>query len=153
MRKAAFLTLLFVAGIAISRAGGPEDFRPETLVAIERGAMDRWGNGDPRGYLEIYAPDVTYFDEGTGRRVDGLKSMEEYLLPRAGKIKIDHYEIVGAKVQRNGDMAVLSFIMVTYGKEPGPGFSMNSTEVYERIDGKWKIVHSHWSNTKPEPKK
>jgi hypothetical protein len=26
----------------------------------------------------------------------------------------------------------------------------NSTEVYQRIDGKWKIVHSHWSYMKPE---
>jgi hypothetical protein len=28
----------------------------------------------------------------------------------------------------------------------------NSTEVYRRIDGKWRIVHSHWSFTKPEVK-
>ena len=28
------------------------------IVALERGALDRWGNGDPQGYLEIMAPVV-----------------------------------------------------------------------------------------------
>jgi hypothetical protein len=25
----------------------------------------------------------------------------------------------------------------------------NSTEVYQRFNGSWKIVHSHWSYVKP----
>jgi hypothetical protein len=31
-------------------------------------------------------------------------------------------------------------------------FRWNSTEVYLRVGGTWKIVHSHWSYTKPELK-
>ena len=26
----------------------------------------------------------------------------------------------------------------------------NSTEVYQRINGSWKIIHSHWSYVKPD---
>jgi hypothetical protein len=41
------------------------------IVALELGALDRWGHGDPQGYLEIMAPEVTlpWVDRcGTSRR-------------------------------------------------------------------------------------
>lgn len=156
MRKAALLALpLFAVAIAVCCAGDSEDFQPETIIALERAALDRWGNGDPQGYLETYAPDVTYFDPDRERRVDGLGAMKELLIPITGKIKIDHYEMIGSKVQHCGDLAVLSYNLVSYAKRPNGGSLIvrwNSTEVYGRIEGKWKIIHSHWSYTKPELK-
>jgi ketosteroid isomerase-like protein len=127
----------------------------ETILALERAALDRWGNGDPQGYLEIYAPNVTYFDPFQDARIDGLEAMKELYAPFAGKIKIDHYEMIGAKVQHHGDAAVLSYNLVSHAKDPTGApvvVRWNSTEVYARVDGKWKIVHSHWSFTKPELK-
>jgi hypothetical protein len=43
----------------------------EHLLSLERGALDRWGNGDPGGFLDVYAPDITYFDPLAARRIDG----------------------------------------------------------------------------------
>ncbi len=155
MRKLDLLALpLFAVAIAASCAGA-ENFKPEKIIALERAALDRWGNGDPQGYLETYAPDVTYFDPEEQARVDGLGAMKELYVPITGKIKIDHYEMIGPKVQHLGDIAVLSYNLVSYVKRPN-GESVivrwNSTEVYGRIEGKWKIIHSHWSYTKPELK-
>jgi ketosteroid isomerase-like protein len=147
---------LFVVALSVSRAGAPEDFQPETIIALERAALDRWGNGDPQGYLEMYARDVTYFDPVQERRVDGLEAMKELLLPITGKIKIDHYEMIGPKVQHSGGVAVLSYNLVSHGKRPNGGSVIvrwNSTAVYGRIEGNWKIIHSHWSYTKPELKR
>jgi ketosteroid isomerase-like protein len=71
------------------------------------------------------------------------------------RAKIDRYEMINPKVQRRGEVAVLSYQVVTYRSRPG-GQSItvrwNSTAVYERIDGRWKILHSHFSYTKPELK-
>jgi hypothetical protein len=36
------------------------------LLALERAALDRWGNGDPS---ELYATDITYFDPLTARHI------------------------------------------------------------------------------------
>lgn len=154
MQNVAILALpLVTVGIAASCAGGHKEFRPETIVALERAALDRWRNGDPQGYLETFAADVTYFDQTLAQRVDGLEAMKEHFIPIVGKVKIDHYEMIGTKVQHYGDVAVLSFNLVSYTKGPN-GESRttrwNSTEVYGRIEGKWVIVHSHWSYTKPE---
>ena len=57
---------------------------------------------------------------------------------------------------RHGDVALRTFNLVSYGTPPGgPEVVVarwNSTEIYSRIGGKWKIIHSHWSTTKPELK-
>jgi ketosteroid isomerase-like protein len=130
------------------------------LVALERSALDRWIKVDPQGYLDLYAPEVTYFDPTTQRRVDGLAAMEARLAPLRGMrnpIRDPRYEIHGPKVQRYGNVALLTFNVVNYGKVgDGPErmlTSWNSTEVYARLDGRWKIVHSHWSYTQPEIKR
>lgn len=124
------------------------------IIAIERAALDRWGKGDPQGYLEIMAPDVTYFDPTREKRIDGLAAVKEYILPSTGKIRIDSYEMINPQVQRDGDVAILTFNLMDTVKRPDREEKVtvrwNSTEVYRRIDGNWKIVHSHWSYTKPE---
>jgi hypothetical protein len=34
----------------------------KTIIGLEKAALERWNHGDPSGYLELYAPDVVYFD-------------------------------------------------------------------------------------------
>src|ERR1700704_4085366 len=95
-----------------------DDFKPETIVSLERGALDRWFNGDPQGYLETYAPEVTYFDPFQEKRVDGVDAMRKYLEPITGKIKGARYDMIGPQVQHHGDVAVLSYNLFSYGKKP-----------------------------------
>jgi len=147
--------LLVVIASLIKPAVGADDFKPETIITLERSAIDRWGKGDPQGFLETYAPDVSYFDPSQEHRLDGLGAMKELLVPITGKIKIDRYEMINPKVQRRGDVAVLSYQVVNYARRSdGQSVTVrwNSTAVYERVDGRWKIMHSHFSYTKPDLK-
>jgi ketosteroid isomerase-like protein len=131
-------------------------FDPDRIVAMERAALDRWGAGDPQGYLEIMAPAVTYFDPVQPRRVDGLRAMTDLLVPFTGKIKVDRYEMVDPVVQRHGDAAILTFNLLSFRRDPDGTERViahwNSTEAYARVDGHWRIVHSHWSYVQPELK-
>lgn len=124
----------------------------EDVIQLERAALDRWGNGDPTGLLEIYAPEVTYFDVATERRLDGHNAMTEYYRPITGKIKVSHYEMIGPKVQLHGEVAVLSYNLVSEGVQPDgteKTVRWNSTSVYAHIGRQWKMIHSHWSITAP----
>ena len=138
--------------------GGAVDRSLEELVALERAALDRWIRLDPQGYLDLQAAEVTYFDPFTERRVDGLDAMRVRTEPmRSMKPPFTdpRYEMINPKVQRHGDIALLTFNLVNYGTLNGSERVVarwNSTEVYRQIDGEWKIVHSHWSFTKPEIK-
>ena len=156
MRKPKLWTLLLVS---IAPAGfwvrAADDFRPETIIALERAALDRWGKGDPGGYLSIYDAEITYFDPARETRADGLPAMEAYYAPVAGKIKVDRYEMIAPKVQRRGDVAVLSYQLVSHGTSAsGNAYVLrwNSTKVYARSGNDWKLLHDHWSYTKPELK-
>jgi uncharacterized protein (TIGR02246 family) len=129
------------------------------LVALERAALDRWITLDPAGYLDLYVPEITYFDPTTEKRVDGREAIEQRLAPLKN-VKLPfvdpRYEMIDPRVQRHGDAALLTFNLINYGKLPdrpeAPLSRWNATEVYSRIDGRWRIVHSHWSYVKPDLK-
>ena len=125
----------------------------QTIMALERGALERWGKGDPQGFFDIMSPDETYFDPMTEKRIDGQEALKKYIAPFTGKISIERVEMIDPKVQRVGNLAVLTFNLNDYGAQVAGGpkgtARWNSTEVYQRVNGRWKIVHSLWSYIKP----
>jgi ketosteroid isomerase-like protein len=124
----------------------------DSVIAAERAALDRWGRGEPQGFLDVYAPEITYFDPSQERRLDGIETMQKLLLPLTGKIKVDRYEMIGTKVQQYGDVAVLSYNLNSHVTTPDGKprvVKWNSTVVYVRQDRRWQSVHSHWSYVRP----
>ncbi|HOW84761.1 MAG TPA: nuclear transport factor 2 family protein [Candidatus Aminicenantes bacterium] len=120
----------------------------ETIVALERAALDAWHRGDPSPYLELYSKDFTYFDPALERRLDGWDKIRELYESLRGKVKMDKYEMINPVVQSTGTMAVLTYNLHSYSGETL--WKENCTEVYRlEEDDKWKIIHSHWSLTKP----
>lgn len=128
----------------------------DELMALEKSALDRWIVANPDGYLELAAPDITYFDPYQEKRVDGVETLKELLGPIKG-IKLPftdpRYEMIAPKVQLYGDVALLTFNLINYAKLDGEVESVlarwNSSELYRRVDGQWRLVHSHWSYLNP----
>ena len=123
----------------------------DQIVMLERAALDRWGNGDPNGFLELYAPDITYFDPVTTTRIDGHEAMVNYYRPWIGEIHIDRYEMLNPEVVVDGNMALLTYNLVNYVRDAAGIESAesrwNSTTVYQRRGDAWQALHSHWSYT------
>ena len=117
------------------------------IIHMERAALDRWGRGDPDGFLEISAPDVAYFDPFLPERIDGLSALRKYYAELRGQIHIDSYEIVDPEVKVQGEIAILTYCFVSRGG--GDEMRWNTTEVYRRGADGWRILHSHWSFTQP----
>ncbi|HTE45072.1 MAG TPA: nuclear transport factor 2 family protein [Gemmatimonadaceae bacterium] len=59
----------------------------DQIVLLERDALDRWGRGDPGGFLDVYAGDVTYFDPATPIRIDGHRAMADYYRPWSARFR------------------------------------------------------------------
>jgi len=127
----------------------PIDAEAAAVIALERAALDRWGQGDPGGFLEITAPDVVYFDPYRDVRVEGLPALTELYNAYWGKVHIDRYELLNPLVQIVGDAAVLTF---NYGSYSGERLTRwNCTEVYRRTGRRWLIIQTHWSYTNRVP--
>lgn len=117
------------------------------IIELESEALDRWGNGDPSGFLEVCAPDIVYFDPSLERRIDGCEALARYYEQIRGGISYERFELLNPKVQVIGNAAVLTFNFISYGAD-GQQSPWNCTEVYCRIDNKWLIIQTHWSYTK-----
>jgi len=155
-RRLILIVLLTAVCMGSGAAATVDQSSDSEVIATERKALERWGKGDPGGFLEIYADDVTYFDPLQDRRVDGRPAMTALLAPFRGKIKIHRFEMLKPKVQHYGDIAVLTYNLVNYELQQDgterPTTRWNSTAVFRRVDGQWRTIHSHWSYTKPELK-
>jgi len=116
------------------------------VVALERAALERWGKGDPSGFLEICAPDVVYFDPGLERRIDGLDALTRYYEGLRGTVSFERFELINPLVQVVGAAAVLTFNYASYGRGGAPS-RWNCTEVFRRTDDAWRIIQTHWSYT------
>jgi ketosteroid isomerase-like protein len=119
------------------------------VMELELMAMERWRKGDPWGFIEISAPEVTYFDTGTPRRINGREALRAEYAQREGKIFYDVMDFIDPRVQVCGEMAVLTYRFLSTWLNPDGSVShrtpWNCTEVFARSDRQWRIIHTHWS--------
>lgn len=119
------------------------------ILRLESGAMERWRKGDPYGFLELSAPEVTYFDTKTAARLNGYGELKKEYDKRFGKIHYDVMEFIQPRVQVFDDMAVLFYQFLSTTLNPDGTIQSrtpwNCTEAYTKTAAGWKIVHTHWS--------
>ena len=144
--------MMAIPVLAVVPAAKPADDLTAEIIAMEKAMLDRWGTGDTDSFLELAAPEITYFDPSLEKRLDGREAFEKFLAPLKGTFRVPKYEMIDPKVQVHGEAAVLSYNMIDYDETGINTFRMNVTEVYARQDGRWILVHSHFSITKPEIK-
>jgi len=125
------------------------------VMVLESAAMERWRQGDPWGFIEISAPQVTYFDTGTPQRINGREALRAEYARREGKISYDVMDFIDPRVQVQGDLAVLTYRFFSTRLNPDGSIlsrvPWNCTEVFERTNGHWAIIHTHWSFIQGEP--
>ena len=121
----------------------------EAILAQERRALDRWARGQPLGYVDNDADDVTYFDDiGAHRRIDGLPAVRQYFASLEGKISPHQYELVDPKVQVYGDIGIVTLRYEPRTIDGTPLTPWKATAVYRLTAGDWRVVHAHWSMVK-----
>jgi len=119
------------------------------IIDMERSALEQWNQGNPSGYLTIYAPQITYFDPIQEKRIDGFDKLEELYESLRGKGHVDRYEMIDPDVELSGNVAVLTYNLKSYAGDTL--WHWNCTEVYQLgLDNQWKIIHNHWSLVQPQ---
>jgi len=149
-----YVSLIFILLIFISCTAKQEvpsqEAAEQAVLAMERQALDRWAAGDPMGFAEAAADDITYFDDITAQtRLDGLEEFRSYLTSLEGQIPAHTYELLDTKVQVYGNIAISTLhYQPSIDGEPGPLWK--ATDVYRLSNGEWRVVHAHWSLVKQE---
>lgn len=118
------------------------------IMALEQDAMEHWCNGDVEKYLEISADDVSYFDQATAKRLDGIAELSKHYRSFAGQFHFDRFEFVDPRIEISADFAVLAYNLIVY--EAAKAEHWNITNVYRKIRDRWEICHTHASPTQPK---
>ena len=124
------------------------------LMRQESAAMERWRKGDPWGFIELSAPQVTYFDTGTPQRINGREALSAEYKLREGKIFYEVMDFIDPWALVCGEMAVLFYRFLSTRLNPDGSVASrvpwNCSEIYARIKGSWKVIHNHWSHIRGE---
>jgi hypothetical protein len=119
------------------------------VIALELQALAAWCKGDPTPFLELSAPDVSYFDPYRPERVDGHAALTAIYEALRGQIFAAYHEMIDPSVTEIGDAAVLTYRFNSWNDDPAKALRWNCTEVFRRDPEGWRIVQTHWSYTTP----
>lgn len=120
-----------------------------SILNLEREALDHWSAGDPEGYSKHAADDITYFDDiGAQNRIESLDALRNYASGLKEMIPPHKYEMVGSKVQLFGDTAILTYHYHPFTFEGNPLTKWRASVVYNNSSGEWKMVHANWTMEK-----
>jgi ketosteroid isomerase-like protein len=147
MKTAILACAVTVALSGVLAAADPSDAAAREILALERKALDGWQVGNPDPTLEICDPEITYFHAVVDKRIDGLPALKALFETYRGMPLFDSYEMAEPKVQASGDTAVLTYLVVWHVGTATTRW--NATQVYQRKKEGWRVIHSHWSRTKP----
>jgi len=143
--------LLIFTSCAVKQNKLTQEDVEKAILAHEHQMWDGWSAGDPLGFAKSFADDATYFDDiGAQTRLDGREEIKKYLATFEGKIPPHRYVMEDPKVQRYGDVAILTFRYHSIMPDSKPVPPWKVTDVYRLINNEWKIVHAHWDQVKEQ---
>jgi hypothetical protein len=86
--------------------------------------------------------------------LNGLDALRAEYAQREGQIHYDVMEFIEPRVQVQGEVAVLTYRFFSIRLNPDGSIlrrtPWNCSEVFARVEGDWRIIHTHWSYIKGE---
>ena len=130
---------------------GEERQMAQTLIDMERKALNKFMNGDTSLYAELWSQDsFSYHDMGFDHRVDTYEEIRQFLDNLNGKLKAESYEFSNPRVQfaADGRIGILCYRLI--GSTNHNDMRYHCVEVFERQkDGQWKVIPSTWAVIRP----
>lgn len=161
--KSFFILKVLLVGIItstiVSCTSGPEDeemklptkeeARAAILEKIEY-ANDKWASGDPSGFVETAANDITWMDDLAAQfPVSSKDSLKAYLENFQGMIPPHEHKLSDMIFQYYDDIVIITYRYTgTFDGEPADPWKV--TSVYKFNDGDWFSVHENWTTVVKE---
>ncbi len=138
---------ILICALTLLCSGVPAPADPvETILAMERRAMDGWREGNPDGFLAISDSEITVFHSIFEKRLSGLEAVRAVYEGYRGRPLFDRYDVSEPKVVVTGDVAVLTYLFTTENGSLVRHWQV--TEIYRHGTAGWRIIHSHFSEVR-----
>jgi hypothetical protein len=125
--------------------------REEAIASIKEKietAAEKWASGNPTGYADYAANDITWVDDlGAMFPISGKDSLKAYLESFTGQIPAHKHELSDMVFQFYEDMVIITYRYTgTFEGVPGDPWKVSS--VFKYIENDWFSVHENWSEVK-----
>ncbi|MEJ2544216.1 MAG: nuclear transport factor 2 family protein [Calditrichaceae bacterium] len=111
-------------------------------------AAEKWSKGDPLGYVECAADDITWMDDLDAQLpVIGKVALKSYLEGFKGKVPPHEKELSDFVFNFYDDIVIITYRYTgTFDGVPADPWKV--TSVYRYINGEWLSVHENWTEVK-----
>ena len=148
--------LLIIIAIVLTSpcalAGHPGSENADLHAAIK--AFDRaYANNDVEQYFSFYADDATVYFGGARQDIPAYHEMWTALMKSGGGVELNEMSDLRVQVMPSGDVAIsTSFIDNRTRAADGTKTTSKAfeTDVWQKIDGRWKIISLHHSGIPTE---
>ncbi len=131
-----------------------QDVQNADLHAAIKAFDHAYATNDVEKYFSYYAEDATVFFGGTGRQdVTAYHEMWTALMAAGGGVELNEMSDIKVQVMPGGNVAIAtSFIDNRTRSAEGEKSTSKSyeTDVWQKINGNWKIVSLHYSGISAE---
>jgi uncharacterized protein (TIGR02246 family) len=123
----------------------------EALKEFEKEIQWRWSSGDPTGYMDALAEDVTYFDPLTEYVVVGREAVRAHFKRiHTGPAGITRQEYSNEIARALSDSEVLLVFNFTTYRQDDNGeeqefLTWNMSLIFRKTHGEWLLTHGHLS--------
>ena len=103
---------------------------------------------DIESIMHLYHPEVRAFDAIAALQFDGRDSYADHWRRCLEHCKLSSFELADVRIEGEEGLAVCSFLNRCGGiDESGKENAcwMRATQVYRQSDGRWQIIHEHFS--------
>jgi ketosteroid isomerase-like protein len=112
-----------------------------------------YANNDVEKYFSFYADDATVYFGGARVDVAAYHEMWTALMPAGGGVELNEMSDLQVQVMPSGDVAIATSFIDNRTRSPDGTMATSrafETDVWQKIDGKWKVISLHYSEITAE---
>lgn len=125
---------------------------PDLYAAIQA-FSDAYENNDVDKYFGYYADDATIYFYGSRHDVTSYHDQWSTMIQKGGGVEMDDASDLRVQVMPSDDVAVATYFVdnrTRYADGTRSEVRAFETDVWQKIDGAWKIISLHLSEVQPE---
>ncbi len=146
------LSIIVIALMPFSAMAGDHEAENADLHKAIEAFDEAYSTNNVEAYFGFYADDATVFFYGTRQDMDAYHVEWVALMEAGGGVEKNDMSDVIVQVMPSGDVAIVtSFIENRTRADDGSKSSERAfeTDVWQQIDGEWKIISLHYSVVPP----
>ena len=147
------LSCLIIALMSFSAMAEHHDSEHADLHNAIKAFDDAYTNNDVETYFSFYADDATVYFYGARQDVDAYHVEWTAMMEAGGGVEKNEMSDLQVQVMPCGDIAIATSFIDNRTRAPDGAMSDSrafETDVWQKIDGEWKIISLHYSDLPPK---